>query len=506
MKLETRGSRQRILSAVVIILTFCFLLLLSKGFVTSGDDWFFTSRTMDESFFEALQKAWANATGHYRGTNGRLLGNGFSKGFGCSELFRELARCGIILTILLQLCRTAKVRSLVLYSVTLMLTVALPTELYAQSYAWAAGFFNYVPPLVVILAYILRVSTLLRGGKDSALWGFAMLLMLLAGQLFVENVTIGMCLLTGGVLIWHLASKRGLRWSLVGALAGSVLGCIIMFSAPGYANVNQEGYRQVSATFEELMKVIKSNFAVITGYLTEDNWLVIVPLTALSIYLLASVQRKTVLVHGALTGLMICPVYFYAHHELLGQLHYSEWVSELSFWLDVAANLVYLICVLTAVLLGVADADRKCRAVLCICAVPAVFGPLVVVYPIGPRCLYIPYMLLVCLVLILAAEVLENLPKKALRCIQAPAIATVCCVLCAYLWIAVWNGHCEQVRTRQIETAMAAGSSTVELPSFPYGAYLHNGNGSAMQYYYYYETPGDLQLVFIDPATWYLSR
>lgn len=506
MKLETRGSRQRILSAVVIILTFCFLLLLSKGFVTSGDDWFFTSRTMDESFFEALQKAWANASGHYRGTNGRLLGNGFSKGFGCSELFRELARCGIILTILLQLCRTAKVRSLVLYSAALMLTVALPTELYAQSYAWAAGFFNYVPPLVVILAYILRVSTLLQGGKDSAPWGLAMLLMLLAGQLFVENVTIGMCLLTGGVLIWHLASKRGMSWSLTGALAGSVIGCIIMFSAPGYANVNQEGYRQVSATFEELMKVIKSNFSVITGYLTEDNWLVIVPLTALSIYLLASVQKKTALVHGALTGLMICPVYFYAHHELLGQLSYSEWVAELSFWLDVAANLAYLLCVLAAVLLGAADDDRKCRAVLCICAVPAVFGPLVVVYPIGPRCLYIPYMLLVCLVLILAAEVLDHLPEKALRSIRTPLIAAVCCVLCVYLWVAVWNGHCEQVRTRQIETAMAAGASSVELPSFPYGTYLHNGNGSAMQYYYYYETPGDLQLVFIDPATWYLSR
>lgn len=57
MKLETRGSRQKILSAVVIILTFCFLLLLSKGFVTSGDDWFFTSRTMDENLLEALQKA-----------------------------------------------------------------------------------------------------------------------------------------------------------------------------------------------------------------------------------------------------------------------------------------------------------------------------------------------------------------------------------------------------------------------------------------------------------------
>ena len=113
---------------------------------------------MDESFIQAIRNGWANATGHYRGTNGRLLGNGFSKSFGCSEFWREIARCGIILGILLLLCRMAKLRTLSMYAAALMLVVALPTDLYAQAYAWAAGFFNYVPPLVVILTYVLRVD------------------------------------------------------------------------------------------------------------------------------------------------------------------------------------------------------------------------------------------------------------------------------------------------------------------------------------------------------------
>ena len=507
MKLEMRPTRRRLLSAGVVVLTFCFLLLLSQGFVTSGDDWYFTSRTMDESFLKALERGWANAAGHYRSTNGRLLGNGFSKAFGCSEFWREIGRCGIILVILLQMCRLAKIRTLPMYAAAVMLVVAIPPVLYAQSYAWGAGFFNYVPPLVVIFAYLFRVDRLLDGKKDSALVGLWMLLLLLAGQLFVENVAVGMCLLTGGVLVWYLAVNRKLRWSLCGAFLGSVIGCIIMFSAPGYSNVNQEGYRQVSSTFEELMKVVKSNFAVITQYLTEDNWTIIVPLTALSLWMLVGAAPEKpwqkALRSAAALALMICPVYFFAHYQILRTLTYVEWVAELSFWLDIAANLLYLLAVLTAVVLGLEDGNRRRRAVLSIAAVPSVFGALVVVYPIGPRCLYIPYMLLVSLVLILAEEAVERLDRTVVRKLSIPVIATVACVLTVYLWVGVWNGHCEQVRTNQIESAMEAGCATVELPSYPYPSFVHNGNGGAMRYYYYYETPGDLEFVFINHADWY---
>ena len=160
MKLQTDRTRSRLLTAGVVILTYCFLLLLSRGFVTSGDDWFFTSRTMDESLAQALKNGWANATGHYRGTNGRLLGNGFSKSLGCSEFWREIVRCGMMLTILLLICRVAKLRDLTLYAVALTMFIALPKDLYAQAYAWAAGFFNYVPPMIGILLYILRVGRL----------------------------------------------------------------------------------------------------------------------------------------------------------------------------------------------------------------------------------------------------------------------------------------------------------------------------------------------------------
>lgn len=510
MKLQTKTTRSRYYWAGAVVLTYLFLLLLSRGFVTSGDDWYFSARDTGEGLIGAFKAATYNAYRHYLSLNGRLLGNGSSRFFGTHDLLRELGRCAIILVIFLQLLRTAKIRGPLMYMIALMLTVALPADIYAQSYAWAAGFFNYVPPLMMILAYISRAERILAGEKDSTLWGLAMVPLALCCQLFVENVTVGVCLLSGGVLLWHLASSRKLSWSLTGFFLGAAAGCAVMFSAPGYANVNQEGYRQVSATFEELMKVIKTNFTEITMYLTERNWSIIVPLTVLSICLLLSAKPGKgcckLLRSAALTALLICPVWFFANRQILRVLAYSQWVKELSFWLDICFNLLYLLAVLTAAVLGLEDKTRLRRAVLTIAAVPMIFGPLVVVTPIGPRCMYIPYMLLVCILLIFAADLADRFDKRSLNMLTVPTALMLCCVLTVYLWTAVWNGHCERVRITQIENAMKAGAAVVELPSYPYTAYVHNGNGGAIRYYYYYETPCDLEYQYIPYQDWYLGR
>lgn len=504
MKLQSNPLRNRLLWAGAVVLTYLFLLLLSRGFVTSGDDWYFSARDTDEGLVAAFQAACHNAYKHYLSLNGRLLGNGSSRFFGTHDTLREIGRCAIILVIILQLFRASGLKKPLMYMITVMLTLALPADIYAQSYAWAAGFFNYVPPLMMILAFILRSQRMLDGERDGAIWGIGMFAMALACQLFVENVTVGVCLLSGGVLLSYLIAKRKLSWSLTGFFLGAAVGCFIMFSAPGYANVNQEGYRQVSATFEELMKVIKTNFASITMYLTERNWAIIAPLTVLSIALLVS-AKGGLLRTLALSALMVCPVWFYANRQIMATLNYVQWVTELVFWVDALMNLVYLLGVLAAAVLGLRDPARRCRAVLCIAAVPAIFGPLVVVTPIGPRCMYIPYMLLVAILLIFAAELLERCPNGSRKMVAVPVALTMVCVLTVYLWTAVWNGHCEQVRIQRIEDAMAAGETSVVLPSYPYPAYVHNGNGGAVRYYYYYDQPCDLEFQYVVHRDWYLN-
>ena len=501
-KLSVKG---RIVPVLAVVLTFFFLLLLSRGFVTSGDDWYFSARNTAEGLSGAFREAVHNAVRHYASLNGRLLGNGSSRFFGTHDMVRELARCTIILVILLQLCRAARVRSALMYLAALLMVVALPSDIYAQSYAWAAGFFNYVPPLMMILAFILRADRVMNGQKDSFLHGFGMFLPAFACQLFVENVTVGFCLLTAGTALWYLAANRRLSWSLSGSLLGAILGCAVMFSAPGYANVNQEGYREVSSTIGELLKVFRTNFTTITMYLTERNWAVILPMSLLGVALLSGKEagKHPVLRSLAAAALLVCPVWFYAYRKVLLTLSYSQWVAQLSFWLDMAFNLLYLLAVLAAAVLGLTDAGSRRRAVLCIAAVPLIFGPLLVVNPIGPRCMYIPYMLLVCIVLIFAGEWLGRCSADTRKLLLMPVALMTACVLTVYLWTAVWNGYYEHIRISRIQEAMSVGASAVDLPSYPYPAYVHNGNGGAIRYYYYYETPCDLEFRYVPHPDWY---
>lgn len=493
---------------LALVLTFAFLWVLSRGFVVSGDDWFFSSRTMDENLLEALKAGYRVAAEHYISTNGRLIGNALSALFGCSDLWREIIRCTIILTILVLLCHVGKVRSMTMYAVVVLLTIALPADIYRQSYAWAAGFFNYVPPLVLILGYFF-LSEIQEGHKGLP-FAFGMFLLGLCTQLFVENITLGMCLLSLGVLVWEHHTSR--RWSvpLLMHLIGCICGCAVMFLAPGYSNVNVEGYREVSTSLDELVNVIQTNFFAISLYLTERNWPIIVPLTGLSLSLI--LQEKQVagvrryVKYGVVFCLMLCPAWFYAHNKILRVMSYAKWVKNLCFAADVTANLVYLVSILMVAVICLRERVMKRRAVLCVAAFLLVLLPLTVVNPIGPRCMYVPYMLFVCMILLFAQELNERKLFTIGRCLRIPVLAVAAGVLTAYLWISVWNGHYEQIRVGLIAQAMEQHASEVVLPNYPYMDYIHGPNGDGMYAYYYYRNPGDFRATFVSNKEWYLNQ
>lgn len=496
-------------SIFIPLLTYAFLMLLSRGFVVSGDDWFFSSRTMDESLSEAILAGYRCAKEHYFSTNGRLIGNALSMFFGCSEFWREIVRCGIILMVLIQICRLGQIRSLSMYCVTLLLVIALPAEIYRQCYAWAAGFFNYVPPILLILSYFFLYEKELKRISDSRVFVFPFFLTGLCTQFFVENISIGMCLLSMGVLIWERRCRG--KWSvpLFAHLVGCIIGCIIMFAAPGYSNVNVEGYREVSGSFGELIDTIQHNFTDITMYITERNWTIIIPLTALSLILMLEEPRTTgftrYLHQGVILCLMLCPIWFYANYRILSVMSYSGWISKLSFLVDLVVNVLYLASICITGALCLRDSVRKRRAMLCIAAIPLTLMPLVVVSPIGARCMYVPYMLMVCLILLFTAELFSRHQLPEEFSLRIPVILVTVLVLSSYLWIAIWNGHYENIRIREIQTAMEQHAEVAVIPNYPYMDYVHNPNGNALRAYYY-RNPGDFKAEFVSNKDWYLNE
>ena len=84
-------------------------------------------------------------------------------------------------------------------------------------------------------------------------------------------MTVAVCLLS--VLLWigYLAYARRCSWKLTGYTLGALAGAVLMFCAPGYRNIGEEGYRTISQSASDLMAVVQGNFLKITGCLTEDN-------------------------------------------------------------------------------------------------------------------------------------------------------------------------------------------------------------------------------------------
>lgn len=154
---EVRAQRRGKL-ALTLLLSYAFLLMLSKGFAVTGDDWFFTTKTQSEGPVTAFLRGVHVAAQHYETTNGRLLGNFLSGMLGCSKALRELVRCGVILGIVAAVWRLCKIEKPIGRVCALALLVALPAELFSESYAWAAGFFNYVPPALLVLLYLLLLE------------------------------------------------------------------------------------------------------------------------------------------------------------------------------------------------------------------------------------------------------------------------------------------------------------------------------------------------------------
>lgn len=508
LKLQCNKKREIILRALLLIGTYAFLLLLSYGFPVTGDDWWFTTRYQNESIPAALNKGFHTAVNHYYTTNGRYIGNFLSGAMGCSKLLREFVRCGCIFGIFLSICHICKIRKLYGYLAALALTIALPTQIYAQTYAWAAGFFNYVPPTLFLLLYLSAViSRFSRKNSETPLWVLPYFLLGLCTQFFVENVSVAMCLLSGAFCVAWVVRNKKISWRLAGHLAGALIGCVLMFLAPGYQNVGTEGYREIPQGLSALLGIAR-NFSIITNNLLENNWLVVGLLTALCLYLLFRVKTESVRARKTKCAgiLMLClaSAFFYVDQAILHTMLYNDYVAALIVLLEALFVLCYLGGIIIAVWLGISDSTEKWKALLFPGTAVCILAPLLVVNPIGPRCLYLPHILLVCTVLCIGRYCFR-MNAAAEKLLRLPIALLSCVVFVSFLWMMLWNGRAESVRTAYTEQKMSQGAEQITLPQYPYQEYVYDSESPTIGWYYYYSNANDIAFSFIPYAQWTAS-
>lgn len=498
------NAKRRLQLALALLLSYAFLLTLSVGFPVTGDDWFFTTKTQSEPISVAFSRGVHVATQHYETTNGRLLGNFLSGMLGCSKLLRELVRCGVILGIVVCVCRLCEIRTGVGRVCALALLVSLPAGLFSESYAWAAGFFNYVPPVLLVLFYLLRLE---RGDGSSnffyilegALLGFA-------AQLFCEHVTLVLCAFSALVFAADCKRQKRVDGFLLSHLIGALAGALVMFLAPGYHSEQSAGYRDVASGLSGLLSTIETNLPVIARTLFGKNQIVILPLAACAAALLLQSKPQTKktqnIKRASLLALLLAPVFYFCDDVMfapLRPLSYNLHVAILALALEVVVMLAFFAAITAVFALCFEKKDRR-RGFVLLALAAGLSAPFLVVSPVGPRCLYGSDVLLICVLLIFAREALRFLPllKKA----AVPALLCAITLLGSTLWVCLWNGRSERVREEALMRQMEQGQTEIVLPEFAFAQYIYEGSSQKLGEYRYYESPHDITFDFVPFSAW----
>ena len=132
---------------------------------------------------------------------------------------------------------------IVLFLFFVMMCFCMPTDIWRQTYGWVAGFSNFVVSGLFVLIYIFILLKLSNGIGDEpekkvlALMGMAYFVFGIAMQLFLENITVYVMLVSllfPFFMRWRKRKIPRLFWPL---LLGNLLGFAVMFSSDIYGSL-----------------------------------------------------------------------------------------------------------------------------------------------------------------------------------------------------------------------------------------------------------------------------
>lgn len=143
----------------ITVLTLALFFLFSL-FPVTGDDWFREAlgRTIHSAGDLIREVAYRWST-----NNSRILGNVLAYSSGSRPVLREALRASITLGVILLGAKCSGLFSLRGVFLMTACVLALPRAMFAQIYPWAAGFFNYVPPVMLLLACFALMQGILEG-------------------------------------------------------------------------------------------------------------------------------------------------------------------------------------------------------------------------------------------------------------------------------------------------------------------------------------------------------
>lgn len=469
MNLKSHGVSKKDLSfSLLLLAAFSALLYL---FPYTGDDWAWGSQIgLDrlESWFDNY--------------NGRYLGNLLVMVLTRSKWVNVLLTAVSMASFCLFPKLFVKAEKFLPYALGTLFFFLMSKSMLVQVVVWTAGFSNYVPPILLIFLYLIMVQNVFDDeqpvyGKAAAIVspviGFA------AG-LFMENVTLYNLAAAAAILVIAYVRFRKVFAVHLAYAAGSIAGAVMMFSNSVYGTIAQGGDEYRSSVLSEgLIRTVSNNLNVIVRCFFLESmagWVIfsVLCLICYGMYLRSGAGKKICHLGAAMHTLCgallliksLCPNwYFFAG---------SGSSETITVWIFAMIAVAYCMSALVLVLFCVEDRKMQLRVLFLLLSILVLVAPLLVVNPVGARCLFGSYMMLAaaCVVLLVYVKDRLQIPGTVQKLLVAVALVA-CAVVMAFL-VHIYQPvhHYDSLRNEYVHKQVDAGYKTVVISKLPNESYV----------------------------------
>ncbi len=503
-QLKSQTIRNKITKDVIftafIFIAFAVLVYL---FPYSGDDW-----------------AWGTQIGldrlavWFKAYNGRYLGNLLELALTRSELLNMLVSSAFFTAACFLPRLYSGSKSFTAYLMGCVMFLLMPKDVFVQSIVWTAGFSNYIPPIVLTMLYFVFIKNIFDEKKPeyrpwigvlSAVIGFS-------STLFMENVTLFVVAISVLIIFYSYLRFKKLFVVHLMHLAGSVIGAVVMFTNAAYLNIAQgdDFYRETAADLGIVDTVLSNSMEIFRSFFS-GNITALVIFSVLCailciVFVKGSADRIRKLIAVASFGvnvLSLMIIYFksrFTHWELFYGYEKSSLITVL-FFIMIAA--VYFASGIVCVFICVECEKTRNKNLLLLISIPVLIAPLAVVSPIGPRCFFPPYMMLMGICVSLFVYIKDKLgwSPEVNKSIAVSLIA-VCIASVTFLFSIYSSIHYFDVKRSEYAVKQAEErSKNVIVCNLPYPSYVWTGDPEvepwSTRYKLFYGIDKDVTFEFI---------
>lgn len=455
-----KGLQNKCLIAYGIV--FVLLFFLCMLFPYSGDDW-----------------AWGSQIGLDRLSNwfdnysGRYFGNLIVLALTRSNLLKSavMSFCLTGIIVLVNKLTGEQKNGVFIISTVLVL---MPVTLLRQAIVWTSGFANYTTSIFLTLIYIYYVRNIygVDKPKQSPLAAVPLLILGAANALIVEHLTLYNIVLAIYVIVFTIIKFRKIYVQYIAYLIGVVAGTVLMFSNSVYRSVadGSDGYRTIGGDEGIITRALKAYFKTIAPEGFVNNFVLNLFLVGVCLVVWFRCKDKLSKVQKVLGTISIAVMVAFAASSLMIKVSGVKALLLLT-GAQGAAAIAYIIAFIVFLFVLPYEINQKTKLFFILGSTGCMIAPLFVVTPIGSRCFFAPYVMMIYLGMELYSLFDEDIKEK---CDKASRV-TVITAAVGLLYLFYVYGTIAVCNTERIEKAQQdsqSGSGTIQVETLPYENYV----------------------------------